>query len=92
MNEPKVFLRLLGVSGKGYDDCMPPDKESSDDVMPETVIRAAAVVLGRRGGKRRVKKGFAMVDPDRRRELAIRGQAASVEARLRNKAEREAKR
>ena len=30
----------------------------------------AAVSLGRRGGQKRVPKGFSMMDPERRREIA----------------------
>ena len=36
----------------------------------------AAVHLGRRGGKKRVPKGFARMDPDRRREIARKAAAA----------------
>jgi general stress protein YciG len=36
----------------------------------------AAVHLGRRGGKKRVPKGFALMDPDRRREIARKAAAA----------------
>ena len=30
----------------------------------------AAVALGRKGGKKKVAKGFAMMDPERRAQLA----------------------
>jgi len=36
----------------------------------------AAVALGRLGGARKVKKGFAMLTPAERREAAMKGVAA----------------
>lgn len=47
-------------------------------------LSKAAAALGRKGGKAKVKKGFAMLPVERRREI----QAAGVAAR---KAEREEK-
>jgi hypothetical protein len=41
----------------------------------------AAVALGKIGGKARVKKGLAMLTPERRLEIAMSG----VEARKRNR-------
>jgi hypothetical protein len=37
---------------------------------------AAAVSLGRRGGKKKVPKGFAQMDPERRAEIAKAAAAA----------------
>jgi hypothetical protein len=37
---------------------------------------AAAVELGRRGGKKRVKKGFGVLTPEQRAEAARRGAEA----------------
>ena len=37
---------------------------------------AAAVALGRRGGKKKVPKGFSMLNRDERQEIARRAAAA----------------
>jgi hypothetical protein len=37
---------------------------------------AAAVALGRRGGKKKVPKGFSMLSPEERKEIARRAAAA----------------
>jgi hypothetical protein len=37
---------------------------------------AAAVALGRRGGKRKVPKGFSMLSQEERKEIARRASAA----------------
>lgn len=37
---------------------------------------AAAVALGRRGGKKKVPKGFSKMDPERRKEIAEKAAAA----------------
>jgi hypothetical protein len=37
---------------------------------------AAAVSLGRRGGRAKVPKGFSLMDPDRRAEIAKKAAAA----------------
>jgi hypothetical protein len=44
--------------------------------MTEKKKDAAAVSLGRRGGKKAVPKGFSMMDPERRSAIAKKAAAA----------------
>ena len=48
----------------------------------------AAVSLGRRGGRARVPKGFATMDPERRREIASRGGLEKAAVMRRKKIEK----
>ncbi len=44
--------------------------------MKERKKNAAAVALGRKGGKAKVPKGFSQMDPPRRAEIAKKAAAA----------------
>ena len=47
-----------------------------------------AVKLGKKGGMKRVPKGFAKMDPERRREIAKKAAAKSAKVRRKKAEER----
>lgn len=68
--ELRGFIAVMDLIQPKEEDAIRPNS-------PTGAKNPAAVALGRRGGKKKVPKGLAMLTPERRREIASQGGKAS---------------